>query len=158
MKRNKAETQARCTPDRQERGETAPVAGEAYHRVPAGEYEASCYDVQKGKSWGQREDIYIKFRLLDRKYDGTELFMACTFPKDRKMTPRFKYYKQWTIAAGRKPNKRERLVFGVFKKRLFRILVRDVEKDSNGQPLPEVLKYSVVGTIIEPMTGEWSSE
>jgi len=131
------------------------VAGEVYPRVPAGEYEAICYDVRKGRSWGGREDIYIRFRLRDGKYDGTELFMVCTFPTKRKLTPRFKYYQQWTIAVGRKPDRRERMVFGVFKKRLFRILVRDVEKNSSGHPLPDVLKYSVVAKIIEPMTGGW---
>ena len=82
--------------------------------------------------------------------------MVCTFHTKAELTPRHKYYKQWSIAAGRRPDKRERMVFGVFKNRLFRIRVRDVERDSNGQPSPDVLKYSVVDRIVEPLTGGWS--
>lgn len=95
------------------------------------------------------------FRLVSGPFEGKELFLVCTFHTKGELTTRHKYYKQWTIAAERKPEKSERLVFGVFKNRLFRILVRDVETDSSGRPLPEVLKYSVVASIIEPMTGRW---
>lgn len=158
MKRNDARTQAGRKPGRDRSDSRVPIACKANPRVPEGEYEAVCYNVQTGRSWGGREDIYIRFRLIGGPHDSEELFMACTFHTKGELTSRHKYYKQWTMAAGRTPERHERLVFGVFKNRLFRILVRDVEKDSSGQPLPDVLRYSVVATIIEPMTGKWSDE
>lgn len=158
MNQNSARLQVKRKPGRGRGGSAVPIAGKAYPRVPEGEYEAVCYDVRKGKSWGGREDIYVMFRLMSGPHDGEELFMACTFHTKTELTPRHKYYQQWSIAAGRRPGKRERMVFGVFKNRLFRISVRDVTKDSSGKLAPDVLRYSVVDSIIESSTGAWPNE
>jgi hypothetical protein len=130
-----------------------PKASEFYPRIEPGEYDAICYKVDIALAYGGRRNIYLRFRINGGEYDGTELFMACSFPK-RKLTPNFKYYKQWMLAACRPPYPKERLSRKIFKNRLFRILVRDTRcRFATGKACPDYMQYSVIDSIIEPLTG-----
>jgi len=135
-----------------------PTADDFYSRIPPGEYEAICYRTKAGPGFGGRRSVYLFFRVYGGKYHGTEVFMACVY-KGGKMSPRHKYYQQWVIANGRPPVKGELLARSVFKGKLFRILVRYTEKKHNGgKPMPDCVQYSVVDSILEPLTGISSSE
>ena len=132
----------------------APVAEQFSPRIPPGEYDAICYKTETGRSWGGRTDIYILFRIIGGSQDGTELFMACTYHAKRRLSPRYKYYQQWTLAKGQPPGKGKRLSRKVFCNKMYRVLVRDTQrKHSNGQPMADCLQYSVVDSIIETKTG-----
>lgn len=132
----------------------APVAEQFSPRIPPGEYDAICYKTETGRSWGGRTDIYILFRIIGGSQDGTELFMVCTYHPKRKLSQRYKYYQQWTLAKGAPPKKGERLSPKVFCHKMYRILVRDTgRRHSNGQPMADCLQYSVVDSIIETQTG-----
>lgn len=132
----------------------APVAEQFSPRIPPGEYDAICYKTETGRSWGGRTDIYILFRIWGGRGDGTELFMVCTYNLNRKLSPRYKYYQQWTLAKGRPPGKGERLSRKVFCNKMYRVLVRDTQRrHSNGKLMPDILQYSVVDSIIETQTG-----
>ncbi|MCP4582401.1 MAG: hypothetical protein GY839_12375 [candidate division Zixibacteria bacterium] len=132
---------------------TIPQAEEFNILIPEGEYDAVCCKTEAALSFGGARKIFIKFRIHDGKHDGTELFMACNYPRG-KIKPRLKYYQQWMLATGRRPNKREKLAPKVFPRRMYKVLVRDTKpKFANGKPKPDIFRYSVVDTIIEAQTG-----
>ena len=133
----------------------APIAEELPVRIPPGEYDASCYDTEKGISWGGHESIYIKFRIYCGEFDGTELFMACTYHPKSEITYRHKYYQQYSMANGGPPQKGQRLSPSIFKNKMYRVLVRDTKrKFLNGQLMPAFHQYSVVDTILETLSGK----
>jgi len=131
------------------------VIAEAYKsRIRPGYYHAVCTSVTSGVSFGGRRDIYIRFKIHGGEYHGTQLYMACTYPKG-KMSPRHKYYQQWMLANGGPPEKGQRLGRKIFPHRLYLIVVRDTQKKfPNGKPMPDYMQYSVVDTIIKPLTGK----
>ncbi|MFH1372507.1 MAG: hypothetical protein ABII79_01750 [bacterium] len=130
------------------------MAGNQESSIPPGEYEAICYKAETGKSWGGRTDAYIRFRIYGGKYDGTELFMACTWHPKSKLTPRHKYLEQWTLAKGRRPVKGEPLSLTIFKGKMYRVLVRNTQRMfSDGRLKPGYMQYSVVDSILKPPTG-----
>ena len=133
---------------------SAPQADDFPPRIEPGYYDAICYKTKIGLAFGGRRNLYFRFRIIDGKYDGLELFMTCTYP-DGKLSPNFKYYKQWMLAAERRPHKKEHhLSRKIFKDRIFRVLVRDTKpKYENGKPQPDFMKYSVIDSIIKPLTG-----
>lgn len=147
------------SPNATRNASNAPLASKDYVRIPPGEYEAVCYDTRTGPGFGGHTSAYIWFRITGGKYDGEELFMACRYKPKARLSPRHKYYQQWVLAANRRPHKGERLSLGVFKNRLFSILVRDTQKKHrSGRLMADCVQYSVVDSIIEPLTGDYSSE
>lgn len=129
------------------------VAEEPRPRIPPGQYDAYCLRTEFGRSFGGRRDIYILFKIHGGEFDGIELFMACTHPKG-KVSSRCKYYQQWTLAAGRPPRRREPLSREAFPDRMYRILVRDTrKKHGDGSLMADCVQYSVVDSIVEPLTG-----
>ncbi len=129
------------------------IAGDQYPRIEPGEYQAVCYKAQYGISYGGQKKLYLRFRLVEGRFEGTELFMVCCRPKD-KLTPKYKLHKQWCLALGRQPSKGERFNKNIFKNRLYSVLVRDTErKHRNGRPYPDYMQYSVIDSILEAQTG-----
>ncbi len=132
-----------------------PQSEEFPPRIEPGEYEAICYKIETGRSWGGRTNIYIRFRIVSGENEGIELFLTAPIP-NKKYNHRHKYYKQWMLAACRPPHKKETLARKVFKNRLFLIKVRDtLRKGEDNQPLPDFMQYSVIDTIIKPLTGDY---
>lgn len=118
-------------------------------RIPEGEYDAICIGIETGRSWGGDMDIYIKFRIVDINFDGYELFMACSYSK-QKMSTRTKYYEQWVLVTARHPSKQDRLNPEIFLNKMYVVKVRDTApKYSDGTPKPDIFKYSVVDRIIK---------
>ncbi len=134
--------------------DNSPIAEEFPAKIMDGEYDAMCYETETGKSFGGRRDIFIKFRIYEGEYDGTVVIMVCTYPKG-KMRLRFKYYQQWVLANGGPPKKSQRLTRKVFLHRMFKIKVRTTKRNytNTNNPLPDNMQYSVVDTIIKPLTG-----
>ena len=133
-----------------------PIAEEFLPRIEPGEYDAVCLKTEIGRSWGGRRDIYLRFRIYDSEYEGTELFMKCSYPKtkDKKMSYRHKYYQQWMLANGGPPAKKQRMSPKMFLNRMFKIKVVDTKRTHNdGTPLPSFAQYSVISTIIEVVAG-----
>jgi len=134
-----------------------PQAQEFYPRIRADIYEAICYKIEVGIGWAARKNIYFRFRIMGGEYDGTELFMTCPHYKGN-ISPRCKYYKQWMLAMGRPPHNKERLVRRIFKNRLFLVRVRDTNrKHDDGTEYPQFMQYSIIDSIIRPLTGDYSS-
>ena len=134
--------------------EEAPIAEEFPAKIDDGEYDAVCYATETGRSFGGRRDIFIKFRIYEGEFGSAEVNLICTYP-DGKMSPRHKYYQQWVLANGKPPRKNQRLARKIFLNRMFRIKVRTTRRTytNTNKPLPDHMQYSVVDTIIEPLTG-----
>jgi len=131
----------------------APIAAAPEERIPPGKYEANCIGYEIKPTFKGRRDIFIRFEIYGSKYSGIVLFMACTYPEG-KVRERHKYFKQWTLAARRRPNRDESLNPDVFPGRMYKVLVRDTQRrHSDGTLMAECSQYSVVDSIIEPMTG-----
>ncbi len=159
MKQNRSDTQANHLRRPTTGSSDDPVAGSPPARIPEGEYDAYCYAVETGTGHGGQKKVFLKFRIHGGPYDGTEQFMACNHYPKRELRPRHKYHREWTLAMGRMPHKGERLALKVFPKRLYRVLVRDTQrKHPHGKLMPDALQYSVVDTIIEPLTGGCGDE
>ena len=130
-----------------------PQATDFPPRIKKGLYDAVCFKTEIGPAWGGRRNLYFRFRIIEGEFMDVELFMTCPYPKG-KLSSNFKYYKQWMLAAGRPPHKREFLKRKVFKNRAFRIIVRDTRrKFDTGKEYPDFMQYSVVDSIVEPLTG-----
>ena len=133
----------------QDREDQPPIAGDSAPRIPGGDYDAICYAVETGVSWGKRLDVYVRFRIADGPFQGVELFMVCPHHPKARLRPRHKYWQQWTLAAERLPVKGERLHFGVFKGQRFRVKVRFTRKrHDDGTPMAACVQYSVVDSIV----------
>ncbi len=134
-----------------------PVAEEFRPRIKPGQYRAICYKVEAGRGWGFRPTLYFKFRICEGKHDGLELFMPCPYPK--KINYRHKYYKQWMLANWGLPPKGKQLSKKIFPNRMYRILVIDTKRrHDDGTKLPDFGQYSVISSIIEPLTGNAPDE
>lgn len=126
-------------------------------RIDEGTYEAICSKSEYGICWGGQKKLYLTFCIINHdKYEGAELFLACTKPT-KKLSYRFKLHKQWSLALGRVPKKKERFNKDLFLDKLYLIKVGDTKiKGEDGKLLPDFLQYSVVKSIIKPLTGEGS--
>jgi len=137
---------------------SSDIGEEFYPRIEPGEYQAVCHRIDTGTTFGNRRCLYFRFRLFGGKYDGEDLFMVCLL-YSAPIPRRSKYYNQWSIAKGRPPIKGERLSREVFKGKLFKVLVRDtLRKFSNNKTMPSQFQYSVVDSILEPLTGSAKNE
>jgi len=129
------------------------TASEFPARIKPGIYEAICISVEYGRGFGKEMKCYVIFKILGTNYDGKKLFMAFV-RYDSPIRWRSKQYTQWSIALGRQPYKGERFSKKVFINRLFEVKVEDSHpKNPNGSYKPDFLKYSIVSTIIRPLTG-----
>jgi len=135
----------------------APEIDEYWPRIPSGEYDAICYAYKiKRSGWGNDLRLFLNFRIFGGKYDGTELFMPCTYDK-RKLKKRSKLYEQYMILLGRRLSKKEKLYPKMFKNKMYLVKVRDTNpKYQNGTSKPDMYKYSVVDRIIDVQTGKGS--
>ena len=121
--------------------------------IPEGNYEAYCFRSDVFKCFNGQRKAMLWFRIYGGLHDGEELFMACSYPYGSKSIS-LKIYEQWMIAQGRRLRKGERICLEKFTKRMYVVIVRTTaRKYKDGQLKPELLQYSVVETILEPLTG-----
>lgn len=129
-----------------------PVADSPIPRIESGEYKAICKGFDIGWCFGRRS-IYLEFVIQEGRYHDTKLVMICTYPK-AKISHRYKYHRQWIIANGTRPTGKQKLHPDIFPGRMFKVRVRDTQvKHSDGTLMPDCVQYSVVDSIIEPLTG-----
>jgi len=121
-------------------------------KIPQGNYTAVCYRADYKKTqFGKR--LFLNFRITEGEYSNMESFMTIPITKNkyRKGT---KLYEQWSLAIGRFPYKGEKFNTNVFVNKLYEVKVRNTNcRFSGGKLKPDFMQYSVVGTIIEALTG-----
>jgi len=131
-----------------EESDEIPEAEEYHPRIEPGKYTAKIFRANTQDNYKGGRKIYFRFRIIGGQCDGVELFMACNHPKGR-MSPRYKYYKQWSLANNGPPARGQKLRRKVFFGKKFRVLVVDVKPKNENEVMPDHMKYSVVKTILE---------
>jgi len=123
--------------------------------IPEETYTAGFLRAEKKRLWGC-EKVFLWFEILDRgEFQGEELFLACNAPKNGKngkAAPSSKYYQTWVLAAGRRPDRVDRMSTLVFRGKVFSVKVRTVKKNANNVARQDLLQYSVIDDLLERLT------
>lgn len=123
--------------------------------VPVGNYDAKAARAKIRASYGGGPRLHIDFEIRGGPFDGKTLPFICTLPNRAQgrwvtgVAPSSRFFRAWCVAAGGPPRRRDRMGIEVFKHRLFRIRVRDVDLDRARRPLPAATRYSVVDMLLE---------
>ena len=136
-----------------------PSLAEMPALLPEGVYEMAFVRAEKYefKSW-KRWKIFLWFQVVTSGNElGQKLYMGCTAPGKGRVALGSKYWLAWTVAAGRRPERRDRLSTKIFRGKVFLGRVRTVKKktDKDGYHtarLPEQY-YSTIDELIERCTG-----
>ncbi len=116
--------------------------------IPSGIYDAIFYKAEKKIMWGG-EKIFLWFQIVTPgDYHGATLWMACNGPAKGKVGLSSKYFAAWCLAAGRRPDRFDRLGTKIFKDKVFELKVRAVTKDTKGRPLTPALQYSIIDDLL----------
>jgi hypothetical protein len=122
--------------------------------VPEGTYEVVFVRAEKARIWDARQKVFLHFRIMDQgAYLDRALFMIVTFPTHGRLSLSSKYLREWSLAAGTRPTRRDRLSTQVFRHKVFLARVRTVTKDHLRQERPRHAQYSVIDTLLEVRTG-----
>lgn len=121
--------------------------------IPDGEYEVIFLRAEKKERlWGGTK-VFLHFQIVDSgEYQGQELYMACNVKREGKWGVSSKYFQAWVLAAGRKPDRVDRMSTKVFQGKVFLAKVRTVTKDSKNLPRPLLLQYSIIEDLVQRLT------
>ena len=115
--------------------------------LPPGVYTVGFKRGENRFMW-KREIIILWFAICDEgDWFGRELFMSCSVPKDGRWTLNFKFVRNWMLAAGRRPDRLDRLSTKVFRGKWFQAKVKTVLKTAKGEQLIDHARYSVIDEL-----------
>jgi len=126
-----------------------PICEEApYPRYEPGIYEAECVEARnywdrQFRSW----KCALRFSIL-QSGDPILRFLHLGSHKKPDAPPRSEYRRDWIIANGAQPRKRQALSPRVFVGKIYEIRVGDVQKRFDGREHPTPSIYSVVREIV----------
>ncbi len=112
--------------------------------IPETEYEAQATGF-KIVPFHQHKKIYLRLRIIAGEHFGKEVW--CVLQHYDKFSPRSYFYQAWVIAQQRLPRRGERLHPNHLCGHVFRIRSRTVATNERGDPIPELLRYSVAEII-----------
>ena len=129
--------------------------GDIPPRVPEGcQYELGFIRPETKWMFGNRQRLFLWFRILNPgEWFGRDLYMTCTVVADGKWRPSHKYFQAWVLAAGKRPNRRDRMSTAIFRNKVFRGKVRTVTKTSRQSLRTEEQQYSVIDELVGVLTG-----
>jgi len=123
--------------------------------IPGGLFNVVFQWAEKKYLWGH-EKIFLWFQIIDfGEFQGEELYMACNAPKKPKkgkVVTSQKYYQAWVLAAGRKPDRYDRMSTKVFRGKVFLAKVRAVTTNAKNLPRPLLLQYSIIDDLLDRIT------
>lgn len=128
--------------------------GNDHALIPPGDYEVTFVKVVKMRQWDKYK-VFLWFQIESfGEWQGTQLFMPCNLQSEGKISTRSKYYRNWVIANGRKPDRseRKRMTTRVFQRKLFLAKVLTVKNDQKKLPLPPELQYSKIEGLLKRVT------
>jgi hypothetical protein len=130
--------------------------GKIWPLIPDGEYIARYHRHDTQRMFGTLK-VFLHFEILDPgPYNGTRLYRAYRAVdvvhgkkggRRFKLRPRSQLYLDLCRLYGGN-HRRDRISLTALKSLVLRVRVRTVEKDYRQRPLPEALKYSVVGDLL----------
>lgn len=107
------------------------------------------------RSFGEENRTFLYFHVLQSgDYFCQVLFMAVTLPTNGRFSLSSKYLLQWSIAAGKRPSRRDRLTTRVFRGKVFLARVRTVTTGHDGKERDPGWHYSVIDSLIEVRAGQ----
>ena len=133
---------------------TFVCVGSDYPLIPSGEYEVAFIKAERLQQW-QRFKIFLWFQIESfGSCQGIRLFLPCNLKSEGTISARSKYYRNWVVATGRKPDRNERKRMGtrVFKGKRFLAKVSTVIKDQKNLPLAPELQYSKIEGLLTRLT------
>ena len=127
-----------------------------YPRIEPGFYNAYCSGVQIYRDprfkrrWVCRLDFDIHDEgMIPRRVAQLAQFLNLGNGEKPKAGRGSEYRRSWIIATGGVPGKRQRMSKRVFRRHLYRVEVRDVQRRADGRAHIPAEVYSVVGQIVE---------
>lgn len=121
--------------------EFCPVAGDVYPRYTPGTYEVRCNRVDPYEDpQFHRYIALLRCNILGSK-DEVVAFLNLGKEKGAKIGMRSKYRKVWCMANGGPPKNRQRLSFGMFVGKNFKVVI--------GDSGPKCSEYSKITEILE---------
>lgn len=121
--------------------------------LPAGDYEVSYHRAEEKRLWGKNR-IFLHFRIAQQgEHLGKALYMSAVMPSNGKFSLSSKYLMQWSLAAGFRPTRLDRLSTKIFKGKIFLARVRTVRTDHAGNERPDFWHYSIIDTLLEVRAG-----
>ena len=125
--------------------------------VPNDVYHLGFVRAEQSLMWKTLK-VFLWFTITDiGEYFGKELYMACNMPMTRRWAMSSKYWQTWTLAAGCRPHRKDRLSTRIFRGKIFMGRVRRVESKSTKSghtPRHPEQQYSVVEELISVCAGE----
>ena len=117
--------------------------------VTEGTYQAGCVSAKRFEHpIFKRKIIVLRFSLLEDEFLGVELERF--FPAADRPGRHSNFYREWTVANdGVAPRRRQRMPLGKFVGKIFLVRVVTVLKAWDRRLLPDALRYSKVGEILE---------
>jgi hypothetical protein len=122
--------------------------------IPNGEqYELVFRRAEKSHQWGQTK-LFLWFQMqTPGEWVGQSFYMVCNVPRNEKWGPSSKFWQSWVLAAGRRPNRADRMSTAIFKNKIFRARMRKVLKTSKGISRTPAQQYSVLDELLEVSVG-----
>lgn len=121
--------------------------------VPTGEYEVFFLRAVKRDMW-KMDKLFLWFRVATPgQWNGQDIYMACNVARGGRWTPSCKFYMAWVLAAGRRPNRRDRMSTQVFRNKVFRARVKVVTTTAKRVNRTPEQQYSVIDDLLEVCAG-----
>lgn len=122
--------------------------------IPDGVYEAVCNraEVVEFFKFGRARKIILHFEIYGGDHTGSVLFLAMACPRvGGKVGIGSKLYANYLIAnGGIAPGRRDRMTLSIFKRRMFRVMVKTVKpRFEDGAEKPGRFHYSIISELIE---------
>jgi len=125
--------------------------------VSDGQYEAACVgaEVVEFFKFGRSRKALLHFEIYSGPEQGKRLFLPMVAPRPGEKVRRgSKLYANYLVAnGGVPPGRRDRISLKIFKRRLFRVMIKTVRpRFEDGSEKPELFHYSVVSELLERLT------
>lgn len=117
--------------------------------IPEGEYVAVSQRAEILNIY-KRRTLHVEFEIHGGKYDGSCLPWYCPVPRKGGRPSRSShFYRAWVMIHGRELRRGERPSINAFVGKMFRVRVKTVTDDHHKDPLPDGLRYSKIGKLLE---------
>lgn len=121
--------------------------------IPEGQYEISFLKAEEKIMWGGWK-LFLWFRITTLgEYQGTNLYMVCPVNKNGKWSPSSKFFHAWVLAAGRLPDRFDRMSTKIFRGKIFRSKIETVKKTWRGTQHLPAMRYSIIKELVEVAAG-----
>ena len=120
--------------------------------IPPGRFEVQFLKAEK-RGFYKRQKLILRFQIISPgPHHGLQVYLVCDVTKRKHWHPSSKFLQTWVLAAGKKPDRMDRMSTKVFKGKVFLAEIRTVTKNAQGWERPVELQYSVIKGLIRRLT------